>query len=421
MSDTDGSIALLTEYFYPEEASTAQLLTQLTTQLVDRFDVSVITGYPNYHDEDRSATVSKRSTHDSVDISRVRATRFDKDSLPLRVANWLSFSLFSLFRLLRGRLDYDVLFVLSNPPILPFIAWIYKRLYGTPYVYLIYDMYPDMPAALGLFSEDGIVFHVWDRAMTLIYRDADRIVVLGDSMEHRLVEKMDDDPAFNPGKIEVIPNWEDETFIEPMVKADNDFAKQYGTVEPFTLLYSGNIGRFHELETAISAIARLEARGRTDIQLLIIGEGAKKADLQQMVTRRGIKNVRFLPFQPLDRLPDTLTCGDASLVGIQPEMEGMCVSSKLYSSLAAGVPVLSVVGEDDEVARVVREHDCGTYVQPGDAEAAASVLERWADDPEQTTRLGDNARRCFEAQYTLKHATAAYTDLFETILEADSR
>lgn len=417
MSETDGSITLLTEYFYPEEASTAQLLTQLSTQLVDYFDMSVITGYPSYHNEDRSETVPKRSIHDGVEITRIRATRFDKNSLPLRVVNWLSFSILALVRLLRGRSDHNVLFVLSNPPILPFVAWVYKRLCGTSYVYLIYDMYPDMPAALGLFSEEGLIFRIWERAMILIYRDADRIVVLGDSMERRLVQKMEDDPDFDPKKIEVIPNWEDQEFIEPMAKADNDFAIENNTTGMFTLLYSGNVGRFHELETAISAIEHLELCGRTDIQLLIIGEGGKKEELRRMVRHRNIENVRFLPFQPLNRLPDTLTCADASLVGIQPEMEGMCVSSKLYSSLAAGMPVLAIVGEGDEVARVVREHDCGSYIQPGDVEAAASVLKRWADNPKQATRLGENARHCFEARYTVDHATAAYTDLFEDLFD----
>ncbi|RXK47448.1 glycosyltransferase family 4 protein [Halorientalis pallida] len=420
MSDTDGSITLLTEYFYPEEASTAQLLTRLTTRLEAHFDVSVVTAYPNYHDEDRSETVPKRSVHDGVNISRVRGTRFDKDSLPLRVLNWLSFSLLALVRLFSGRSERDVLFVLSNPPILPFVAWVYKRLRGTPYVYLIYDMYPDMPIALGLLSDDGIIAQIWERAMVVIYRDADRIVVLGDSMERRLLEKMEEDSAFDPEKIEVIPNWEDETFIKPMAKEDNDFAVEHDTIDPFTLLYSGNIGRFHELETAIEAIAQLKQQGRMDIQLLVIGEGAKKDELRRMVDRRDIENVQFFPFQPLERLPETLTCGDASLVGIQPEMEGMCVSSKLYSSLAAGMPVLAVVGEGDEVARVVREHDCGAYVRPGDVDATATILQRWADDDKQASRLGRNARSCFEARYTLDHAAEEYTELFQTLLDTRS-
>lgn len=406
------SVTVLTEYFYPEEASTAQLLTELGSGLTDSFDVSVITAYPYYHDEDRERSVPRRENHDGVEIRRVRSTRFDKDKIPLRVVNWLSFAFFVFVRLLRTDHSNDVKLVLSNPPILPFVTWLFKRVRGTPYVYLIYDMYPDMPVALGVISEDGVIARLWQRAMQAVYRDADRIVVLGESMERRLTEKMVDDPEFDSDKIVVIPNWEDEEFIRPMDKSDNKFAADYDTREKFTLLYSGNIGRFHELETAIDAIEVLEDRGRDDIQLLIIGEGARKHDLIRRVNQKDIDNVQFLPFQPLDRLPETLTCGDASLVGIKPEMEGMCVSSKLYSSLAAGMPVLAIVGKEDEVARVVRENDCGAYVPPGNSDRAADVLAEWAENPTDAMECGRNARRTLENNYTKEHAVKAYTSLF---------
>jgi glycosyltransferase involved in cell wall biosynthesis len=416
--DTSGQLTILTEYFHPEEASTAQLLTELATGLRDRHDfaVSVITALPNYHDNDRQSEVPRRETHAGVAIERLPATRFDKDSLPLRLVNWITFTFLALVRLLGTDSDDDAVLVLSNPPILPFVAWLNHKIRGTPYVYLIYDVYPDMAVELGYLDGNSIVARLWGRAMRPVYRDAARVVVLGESMERHIEQKLADDDGFEPDRIESIANWEDGDYIEPREKAANDFAREHDTVEKFTLLYSGNIGRFHELETAIDAIDRLESKGKTDIQLLIIGEGARKEELQQDVLRRDIINVRFLPFQPLDRLPETLTCGDVSLVGIKPEMEGMCVSSKLYSSLAAGMPVLAVVGENDEVARVVTENRCGAYVEPGDGEAAAEIVQKWADNPEQVETLGKNARACFEANYTKEQAVEKYADLFRQIV-----
>lgn len=414
----DRSLTILTEYFHPEQASTAQLLTDLATGLADAFDVSIVTGRPSYHDEDRGRSVPRRETHEGVDITRVRATRFDKDSLPLRVINWLSFSLLATIRiLLRGRTG--ALLVLSNPPVLPFGAWLSKRVRGTPYVYLVYDMYPDMPVALEIIPDGGIIARVWEWAMREVYRDADRIVVLGDSMERRLVEKMADDDGFDPESVRVIHNWEDPEFIEPKPKGENEFARDRGTLEPFTLVYSGNIGQYHELETAIRAFETLEERGRTDVQFLIIGEGGRKEHLERMVEEKGLDAVRFLPFQPKERLPETLTCGDASLVGIDPGMAGMCVSSKLYSSLAAGMPVLAVVAEADEVARVVEAANCGAHVEPGDVERAADIIERWADDPNRRDELGTNARQCFEQHYTRERSIRAYENLFAELVSVE--
>lgn len=410
------NVTFLTEYFYPEEASTAQLITTLATGLTDRFDVAALTTLPSYHDGDRERSPPRSQRYRDVAIRRVRASRFDKDRLPLRLVNWLTFVVIALFRLLGSFRDDDVRVVLSNPPILPLATWLVKRIQGIPYIYVVYDVYPEMPIQLGYISSDGVIARTWHRLMAVIYRDADRIVVLGDSMKRHLLEKHAGDPAFNSEKVVVIPNWEDPSFIEPMDKADNAFATEQGTDEQFTLLYSGNIGQFHEIETAIEAIAELEDRGRTDVQLLVIGEGGRKAELEQYVDQIGVENVRFLPFQPMDRLPETLTCGDASLVGIKAEMEGLCVSSKLYSSLAAGMPVLAIVSEGDEVARVVRMYDCGAWVEPGDVDRAADLLADWADDPEVASYLGANARECLVSQFSQEHAVEAYQSVLDELV-----
>jgi glycosyltransferase involved in cell wall biosynthesis len=410
------NVTLLTEYFHPEEASTAQLLTSLATGLTGCFDVSVLTTLPSYHEDDRTSSPPRDERYRNVAVRRVCATRFDKDRLPMRLLNWASFVLLAFVSLLVSFRDDDVRVVLSNPPVLPIVTWLGKRIQGIPYVYVIYDVYPEMPIEQGYVDADGPVARVWHRLMRAIYRDADRIVVLDESMERHLLEKHADDPEFDPEKVVVIPNWEDPSFIRPKAKADNEFATEHGFDDQFTLLYSGNIGRFHEIETAIDAIGELEDRGRTDVQLVVIGEGARKDELESYVQNRGIQNVQFLPFQPMDRVPETLTAGDASLVGIKARMEGLCVSSKLYSSLAAGKPILAVVGRDDEVARVVRTYDCGSWVEPGNSETAADVLAAWADDLSQASRLGDNARQCLERQFCEERAISDYESLLEELV-----
>jgi len=98
-------------------------------------------------------------------------------------------------------------------------------------------------------------------------------------------------------------------------------------------------------------------------------------------------------------------------------MEGLCVSSKLYSSLAAGCPILALVGEHDEVARVVGDCDCGVRIDQGSAAAVADTLERWADNPDESAQLGRNARQCIEQRYTKEHAVEAYHELLSEMLD----
>jgi glycosyltransferase involved in cell wall biosynthesis len=410
---TDDRLTLLSEYFYPESSSTSQLLTQLASGLSEDFDVTCITALPNYHSEDRRTEVPRREIHEGTEISRVRSTRFDKDALPKRVVNWLTYTLSSTVELLRT--PSDVVLVVSNPPTIPAAAWLRKRLRGTPYVYLVHDLYPDIAVELGLIEDGSLLEGLWRRVNGRILGDADRVVVLGDSMREAVLSRY---PAVEASQVVVIHNWEDESFIEPMPKADNGFAREHDTVGTFTIVYSGNVGRFHELETTIDAVGRLEDRGR-DVRFLVIGEGARKSDLREYVDDNDIDAVEFLPFQPVDRLPESLTCGDVSLVGIKDEMGGLCVSSKLYSSLAAGRPILAVVGEDDEVATVVRDCECGVHVDPGDVDGCIETIERWMDNPRTREEQGRSARRCLEERFTFEASRRQYREVLRTV--ADGR
>jgi hypothetical protein len=93
-------------------------------------------------------------------------------------------------------------------------------------------MYPDFPVALDIIPEDRLLVRGWERVTQMVYRNADRIVVLGDSMKRRLASKMEQDSAFSTKKVEGIPNWEDGSFIAPRPKCENPFAQEGGSRVP---------------------------------------------------------------------------------------------------------------------------------------------------------------------------------------------
>ena len=403
----DDNLTILSEYFHPESSATSQLLTRLATGLTDRFDVTNITAFPHYHAADREADVPNRETYQDIDIKRVRSSRFDKDELPKRVVNWLSYTLAATVTLLRT--PTDVVLTVSNPPILPAAAWIRRRIHGTPYVYLVHDLYPDIAVELGMVTPGGLLERSCRRINGRFLCDATRIIVLGESMCDTILSRY---PSVSESQLEVIHNWEDESFVGPKPKTENQFAEEHDTVEPFTLIYSGNIGRFHELKTVIDAVDRLDDQNR-DVRFLIIGEGARKEELQTYVSDNDITAVEFLPFQPKERLPESLTCGDVSVIGIKDGMQGLCVSSKLYSSLATGQPILAVTGQGDEVAVVVENCECGYHVEPGDVDRCVEVIRRWLDDSQIRAEQGTNARECFETRFTFTEAKERYREVLE--------
>jgi glycosyltransferase involved in cell wall biosynthesis len=214
-------------------------------------------------------------------------------------------------------------------------------------------------------------------------------------------------PGFDSSKIAIIHNWEDGSFIEPRSKSNNWFAQEHGVDETFTLLYSGNIGENHDLETVVEAATHLDDE---DVVFLIIGEGDKKATIVEMAEERGLRSssIRFLPYQDFEDLPYSLTAGDISIITVQEGMEGICVSSKLYTALAAGMPVLVISQPNDDEARIVDAFGAGFQAAQGDPAAVVDAVHTWIENPSLVEEQGRRARESFEAYFTVDKSIDRY-------------
>jgi glycosyltransferase involved in cell wall biosynthesis len=210
--------------------------------------------------------------------------------------------------------------------------------------------------------------------------------------------------------VRIIHNWADESVIRPLAKESNPFAREHGLVEPFVVLYSGNLGLSHCLEPVIDAAERMQDR---NLVFLFIGDGGKRSKLEARA--RGLRNVRFLPYQPREMLPFSLTCSDVSLVALERGIEGLSMPSKLYAILASGRPVIGFVEPGREVARIVADASCGSTVEPGDAAALVRVLETYMADRERCAREGANGRAWFERHYSRARACREYVDVLESM------
>lgn len=398
MSAENKEYVLITEYFHPDTASTGQLMTDLAVGLQDRgLDMTVYTGQPNYHSGDNEKQ-PRISRHEDVLVKRIRAPQIRQSSIPRRLFNWGAFTIWMAVTMLLSRTEKEreVVFV-SNPPFLPVAMWVVCRLRGWDYTYIVYDLYPDQPVELDYIKEDGLIDRIWSGLNRRAFLAAKHVVALGPVMKERISRNAG--PKFDPSKIEIIHNWEDEEFIQPMNKGDNWFSKEHDLVEPFTVLYSGNIGDFHDLETLVKAASEFKGE---NVRFLIIGEGDNKATIVSLAEELGLRGdtVRFLPYQPWDDLPYSLTSGDVSVVTVKEGFEGICVSSKLYTAMAAGMPVLTIAQPHDDESRIVDQFDAGFHVAQGNVARIVDTIETWQQDSSLTEQQGANARSAFEENFT---------------------
>ncbi len=398
--------------YWPDQAATGQLLTELAQDLVSGYDcsVSVVAGRALHGTQQSPASLwpVTREDHEGVRILRANGTRLPRGQFVNRAANYLTYFA-SAYAAALTIGPQDVVVSLTDPPIIGLAALTAARRAGARFIFLCEDIFPEVASLLDDFH-NTTVNRTLDRINRRLLREADAVVALGDRMKRRLVEEK----GAAADRVHVIHNWADCEAITPGPK-DNAFARAHGLHDKFVLMHSGNVGLSQNLDLLIEAAARLQSRER--LVIAIVGEGARRAPLEAMASQRGLTNVRFFPYQPKELLHESFAAADAFLVSLKPGLEGYIVPSKLYGILAAGRPFVAAVDPSCEVAAIATEHACGVVAPPGDPDALVSAIARLYDDPAAARTMGEHARTASWC-YDRRAAVRAYHDLFASLSRA---
>jgi glycosyltransferase involved in cell wall biosynthesis len=399
-------LKIINQFFPPDYAATGQLIEELAHNLKNFGRVDVFTSQPSYaFDRDDSPRLE---SHESLLVRRSQSARFWPQRIRGKAVAGAIFFVRTALHLLRHADRRGLVLLTTAPPFLPILGYLLSRVCKIRYVCLLYDLYPDIAIELDVIKKHHWVAKLWDRFNRLTWKRAAAIIVLSESMKERILAKQ-------PGiehKIVTIPSWVDSEQIVPRLKQDNWFAQEHGLVEPFTVLYSGNMGRCHDMETLFEAIVRLR---KTPIRFVFIGSGEKRKDFQQRVDEMGLTNCLFLPYQPRENLPYSLTACDVSIVSISEGMEGLVAPSKLYSALASGRPIVSICPENSYLNEVFAEANCGMSVRNGDSQGLADYLYRLSQNPQLTQELGRSGRDYCRKNYTSEKIAQDYLKLFQSL------
>lgn len=389
------SLAILSQHFYPSHASTAQLLTDLALGLAQKgHPIQIFTSTPAAHHSPLSAP--------NLIILRIGSPLQQGHTILSKVFASLLFLLASLAYILRLPKNIPLL-IASNPPYAGLLGLCFKYLKGGQYTFLFQDIFPESAVLSGVLTPNSLLYHLFNRLMHLVCQEAQYTIVLTPAMQAYLEKKY---PALQP-KLQVIENWAIEA-IDPLPKVDNPFAQQHGLDKTFTVLYSGNIGRLHDIETIAEAIRLL----RDDpIQFVFIGDGPKRSILTDHQEKYQLPNLLLLPFQPRQQLPHTLTACDLSLVSLISGAEQIVAPCKFYGMLAAGRAILSLSAPGSYLAQRLAEHHCGINCSPGDPNTLAQIIRKLAAHPDRIATLAANAHQLYQAQYRTERAIREYEAL----------
>lgn len=332
--------------------------------------------------------------------------RYDRRSKVLRLTSWLRFTVLAMRDLLVMPKS-EVAILVSNPPTMGPVAWL-ARLVGRRYYVLVYDLHPDTMISMGTLTEGNPISRIWRWVNRRVWNASEGVVTIGGRMADRLSLQ------FTPGKtrtgrVDVVPVWVDTQTVKPMARADNHFAADLGIQDKIIVLYSGNMGFSHDIDSILEAAKMLAHRD--DIAFALIGEGAKWQDAHDFQKENQLNNLIVLPFQPEEVLPYSLGMADLALVSLDVGAEGLMIPSKTYYYMAAGAAVLAICQGESELTDTIKASGGGVQIDPGSPETLAAAIEALADDTQRLGAMKSAARQYCVTHHEREACTRAFLDI----------
>jgi glycosyltransferase involved in cell wall biosynthesis len=400
-------LLLLNQFYPPDVAATGQLLAELAKGLAQRgHEVHVICSRGSYSGKNRK--FPRYTLADGVHVHRVNAFNFGRAKTVGRLADYLSFYVPALLKAVcLPRTDICV--SLTTPPFIGLIAVLLRKLKGTQFVLWVMDVYPEVAVAYGAIRKDSLPSRLCARLSRLLYSKAAVIVSLGKVMTEKLVEA-----GAEGKKIATVHNWAVGEQSAAEQTSLQSLRQRWSLNGEVVLMYSGNLGLGHDLETVIKAVGRL--RNKERLRLLIIGKGKGRAPLEKLSNELGLNCVEFHDPVPLEELWQTLAAGDIHIVAQKQDTEGLIVPSKLYGILAAGRPVLFVGPEHCEAAKIISQSRCGVAISCGNCAETAKQIGRLMDDAELRNEMGKCARQFYENQLGRERSVSKICEAIESAL-----
>lgn len=407
-------ILILSQYFWPESIGASIWIKQLAEDLaIKGHKVSVLTGFPNYPNgvifEGYKEKIFMREYFNNIHIFRTYIYASPKKSI---LSKMLSFSSFSISAIAGGLLisKPDVIYCIIPPLPLGITAQVLSFFKKVPVVINVQDIYPDIAISLGIIRNSIIIkFAKW--LERFIYKHSNAIVVISDGFKQNLLDK-----GILASKIYVVPNWADPNVIQPGPK-DNFFRRQLNVDSKFLVIYSGSLSYNTSLESLIEAAEILK---NEEFMFVIIGDGVLKDSLEQMVKEKKLKNVIFLPFQPLEIYPYVLTSADINVVTLNPKASLSSVPSKVYKIMASGTPILAIAPDDSEICRLITSSNCGLCVSPNDPIKIADALRYAMRNQHEIKKLGINGRRYLEEYFSRQKNTSEIEKILNRVVNNET-
>jgi colanic acid biosynthesis glycosyl transferase WcaI len=401
-------LIFVNRFFFPDHSATSQILSDLAFHLAGmEREVHIVTSSQIY--DAAKASLPDYEIINDVRVHRVSSTKFGRSALLGRSIDYLSFYRSAWHRLVEVAGQGDIIVAKTDPPLVSVVAMAAARRKSAGLINWLQDLYPELAVELGVPFMQGPLAAGLAELRNRSLRSAEATVVVGNLVGQK-VQAL----GIPSKRIHVIPNWCDDSTIQPLAQPENPLRQAWGLQGKFVFGYSGNLGRAHEFDTVLAAAELLRDDPR--IVFLMIGGGKRFDELARAVKERALaSSFRFMPYQERKMLTCSLGAPDVHWLSLKPELEGLIVPSKFYGIAAAGKPMIVITDKNGELARLVQEHGCGVAIEPGDVGALVGALLRLSSESGTITEMGIRARKMLDAHFTRQKAFERWCSLLDQL------
>jgi glycosyltransferase involved in cell wall biosynthesis len=412
-------LLMYTNYFYPEVATTGQILTELAEGLSSTFDITVICAVPCYNGTIEDKYKKQRyffEKHNNVKVVRIRVPEYSKENKFSRIKHILFYFINCIIATVKiGK--FDAVFTVSQPPILGGLLGVTgKILTKGKLIYQIMDFNPEQTIAVG-YSNSRLILKMMMLLDKYSCRKSQAVVILGNNMrktlEKRFLHK-------NVPENVIINNWIDEQQIYPLSKDCPEvlaFKEKYNLKNKFIIMTSGNIGLYYDFENILKIMAKF--KDDLSVVFAFVGDGVVKQNLIDYSEENHLKNVVFIPYQEKKDLIYSLNAADVHIVTNAKGIKGISVPSKIYGILAVNVPIWGILERDSEAWDIINKSGCGILVEAGDYANMEKSLSKIIEEKHQFVQKHSTGREYLLCNFTKNKSIEMYRRIIENISQAE--
>lgn len=377
------NIGLLTQYYKPEMGAPQNRLYEMLSGLKALGNqVCVVTGMPNYPTgeifKEYKGKISLKETVDDIDIKRYWLFASNsKKTLP-RVLSMVSFSMmamYSLFFLRKHRIDY--LIVESPPLTLCITAWILSILTGAKLVSNISDLWPLSAKELGALSEKSLVYRLLEKLERFVYRRSYLCMGQSQQIVDYIKSKTDRD-------VYLFRNGVDPKRFEH----NNENTGHTG----FRIVYAGLLG----FAQGIYGICQNIDFKQLGVEFHIYGAGGEQSLIEDFISQHNDQGIFYHGKVSREEIPAILHNADATLIPLVKVIFG-AVPSKIYESMAAGVPILFSGGGEGQ--SIIMDNNLGLCSPTGDYDKMKDNIIMMVDNPQDMAVKKQNCLSCASEKF----------------------